>query len=72
MATKIVRPFRPKWVRLKRYCELTGDTPSAVHQRRHKGIWPDGIFTKLGPDGKIWINIKEFEQWVESGNQEKQ
>jgi hypothetical protein len=55
----------PKWVRLKRYCELTGDTPDAVHARRKRGIWIDGVQCKLGPDGHIWINLEGVDQWIE-------
>ena len=44
-----------KWVRLNRYCELTGDTSSAVHARRKKGVWIDGKHTTLAPDGKLWV-----------------
>lgn len=57
-----------KWIRLKKYCELTGDTSSAVHARRHKGIWLDGKQTTIAPDGKLWINTEETEKWVEHGN----
>lgn len=55
-----------KWVKLKRYCELSGDTPNAVHARRKKGLWLDGIQCKLGPDGNLWVNLDEVEKWVES------
>lgn len=55
-----------KWVKLKRYCELSGDTADAVHARRKKGLWLDGIQCKLGPDGNLWVNLIEVEKWVES------
>ncbi len=55
-----------KWVKLKRYCELSGDTPNAVHARRKKGLWLDGVQCKLGPDGNLWVNLDEVEKWVES------
>jgi len=56
-----------KWVKLKKYCELSGDTPHAVHARRRKGIWLDEIQCRLAPDGKLWINLVEVEKWVENG-----
>lgn len=61
-----------KWVKLKRYCELTGDTSNAVHARRQKGVWLDDKHTKLAPDGKLWVNIEETEKWVEHGNKVNQ
>ena len=53
-------------VRLKKYCELTGDTPDAVHARRKKGQWADGIHCTVGPDNKVWVNIEEAQKWVTS------
>lgn len=57
-----------KWVKLKKYCELSGDTPNAVYAKRKKGIWLDGIQCKVGPDGNLWINMIEVDKWVENGN----
>lgn len=57
-----------KWVKLKKYCEISGDTSNAVHAKRKRGVWLDGIQCKVGPDGNIWINVIEVEQWVEHGN----
>ena len=53
-------------VRLKKYCELTGDTANAVHARRKKGQWADGIHCTIGPDNKLWVHIKEAQKWVQS------
>jgi hypothetical protein len=57
-----------KWIKLKKYCQESGDTAHAVHAKRKKGIWLDGIQCKMGPDGNIWINVLEVEKWVENGN----
>lgn len=56
-----------KWVKLKKYCQDSGDTSHAVHAKRKRGIWLDGIQCKIGPDGNIWINVIEVERWVENG-----
>ncbi len=56
-----------KWVKLRRYCELSGDTSNAVHAKRRKGEWLDGIHCKIAPDGNLWINLTEIERWVENG-----
>jgi len=56
------------WVKLKKYCQVSGDTSNAVHAKRKRGMWLDGIQCKLGPDGNIWINLGEVEKWVENGN----
>ncbi len=57
-----------KWVKMKKYCQETGDTSNAVHAKRKKGVWLDGIQCKIGPDGNIWVNLIEVERWVENGN----
>ena len=54
------------WIRLKKYCEISGDTADAVRWRRKSGVWADGKHSKLGPDKKIWVNIKEVEKWVQN------
>jgi len=56
------------WVKLRRYCEISGDTSNAVHAKRKRGMWLDGVQCKVGPDGNIWINLVEVERWVENGN----
>lgn len=57
-----------KWTKIKKYCEISGDTPNAIYAKRKKGIWLDGIQCKVGPDGNIWINTNEVDKWVENGN----
>lgn len=52
----------------KKYCEISGDTSNAVHAKRKRGMWLDGVQCKVGPDGNIWINLVEVERWVENGN----
>lgn len=56
-----------KWIKLKKYCEISGDTSNAVHAKRKRGMWLDGIHCRLGPDGNVWINVCEVEKWVEYG-----
>lgn len=56
------------WVKLKKYCENTGDTPDAVHAKRKKGQFVDGVHCKIADDGNLWVNTVEVDKWVESGN----
>lgn len=58
-----------KWVKLKRYCQVSGDTAHAVHSKRKRGMWLDGLHCKIGPDGNLWVNLLEVEKWVENGDQ---
>lgn len=54
-----------KWVRLKKYCELSGDTAHAVHHRRSRGVWLDGVHTRVAADRRLWVNVDEVSKWVE-------
>ncbi|MFO3160033.1 excisionase [Legionella pneumophila serogroup 1] len=58
-----------KWVKLKKYCQISGDTTNAVHGKRKRGMWLDGLHCKVGPDGNLWVNLEEVEKWVELGDQ---
>lgn len=51
-------------VTLKRYCEITGDTPYAVHNRRRRGIWVDGIHCHVKSRRRLWINVAAVNLWV--------
>lgn len=53
------------WVRLKKYCEMSGDTIDGVKARRKKGIWCDGVHCKIAGDGRLWINISKVDEWIE-------
>lgn len=56
-----------KWVKLNKYCELSGDTVKAVYTRRSRGVWIEGVHSRLAPDGKLWVNLEEIAKWVETG-----
>lgn len=54
-----------KWVKIKKYAELTGDSAASVHARRRAGKWRDGVECKV-VDEMLWINLAAAEQWVET------
>lgn len=53
-----------RWVQLERYCELTGESKNAVHQRRQAGKWVDGIHCRVR-DRRVWVNLEAAQKWVE-------
>lgn len=59
-----------QWIRLAKYCELSGDTPDAVHARRRKRQWIDGVHTRLDPGNNLWVNPEEVNRWVEGQSPE--
>ena len=70
MPSKTVKQI--EWVKLAKYCELTGETRDSVMKKRSSGMFIDGVHCKIAPDGNIWINLAEVEKWVEQGNQATQ
>lgn len=57
-----------KWVKLGKYCELSGDTEDAVYNRRRKGVWLDGRECKL-VHGSLWVNTEAVNEWIEKTKQ---
>jgi hypothetical protein len=57
-----------KWVKAKKYCEMTGETPDSIKAKRRAYHFIEGVHYKVAPDGNMWINIEEVEKWIENGN----
>lgn len=36
-----------------------------VHTRRKRGIWLDGIHTMLASKRRLYVNVEEYNKWVE-------
>ncbi len=55
-----------RWIRLKRYCEVSGETPDAVHKRLQRGIWLKDVHVRR-PEGssELWVNVEAQRDWVE-------
>jgi hypothetical protein len=53
-----------KWVKLEKYVELSGDSVDSVQSRRKIGKWIDGKQCKI-VDGRLWINLRAAQRWVE-------
>ena len=53
-----------KWVKLKKFSQLTGISEMAVRKKRHEGKWDDKI-VKVLADGMLYVNIEEYQKWIE-------
>lgn len=58
-----------RWVLIKRLAEITGYSEDAVRHKVKNGTWPQGRIWRKAPDGRIFVNLEEFERWVENGKQ---
>jgi hypothetical protein len=54
-----------KWIKLRKYIELTGETTETVRNKRRYGYWLDNVHYKKAPDGGLWINIQAVEEWLD-------
>ena len=55
-----------KWVRLERFCELTGWSEQQVRDYRSSGAWPDGLMTSVR-GRRIHVCLPAFDEWVKTG-----
>jgi hypothetical protein len=55
-----------RWVLVKRFAEITGYSENAVRHKVKSGVWLEGHIWRKAPDGRIFLNLVEFERWVES------
>lgn len=62
-------PTPIQYVLLRRYCQLTGDTPQAVYDRRRRGQWIDGLHCRVVGARRLWINLPAVQAWVRDGGQ---
>lgn len=53
-------------VPLEQYCEMSGETTTAIRTRIFRGEWAEGI-QYIKKHGRIYIILEGVDQWVESG-----
>lgn len=46
---------------------VTGLTKRAIQGKIDRGVWACGRQYRKGPDGRIYIDLQEFERWVITG-----
>jgi len=54
-----------RYVRIKKFVELTGYTDKAVRCKISEGVWLEGKQWRRAPDGAILVDMVEYERWVE-------
>ena len=43
---------------------LTGYTVNAIHCKRRRGDWEEGLLWRKAPDGNILVHYENFQRWV--------
>ena len=54
-----------RYVRVKKFAELTGYTEKAIYHKIENGTWIQGRQYRRAPDGNICIDMEGFYRWVE-------
>jgi hypothetical protein len=56
----------PDWIRIKKFCELTGYTDQAAREKIRGGVWREGIVWKTPPNCRdVLISQAGYDAWVE-------
>ena len=58
-------------VRIEKFHELTGYTPSAVRGKIATGVWREGEHLVKAPDGHILISLEGYQRWAEGQGSER-
>lgn len=54
-----------RYVRIRKFAELTGYTDKAVRCKISEGVWREGWQWRRAPDGAILVDMVGYQQWVE-------
>jgi hypothetical protein len=55
-----------RYVTIELFSTITGLTPGAIRKRIERGIYLEGKQYRRAPDGRVWMDTKGHEQWVET------
>jgi len=54
-------------VKIKRYFELSGDTPDAFDKKVKRGVFVEGIHFRKCDDNTKWVDLAKIEEWYDIG-----
>lgn len=55
-----------RYVTIKGAAIAMGLTEEAIRKRVERGVWLENVQWRRSPDGRIWIDLKAIEAWIES------
>lgn len=53
-----------RYIRVKRFSELTGWSTQAVYCKISEGVWLEGKEYRRSPDGNTLIDLEGYNRWV--------
>lgn len=54
-----------KWISIQKCAELYGITEEAIRALKKKGDWREQTHWVKAPNGRIFINVKKVDEWIE-------
>lgn len=58
-----------EWVTISQAAAATGYTEKAIRRKMQEGVWVEGGLWRRAPDGRIMVNLRRYDRWVETGQQ---
>ncbi len=55
-----------KWISIKKCSDSYGISEEAIRALKKKGYWREQTHWVKAPNGRIFINVKGVDQWIES------
>jgi hypothetical protein len=54
-----------RYVLIGKFAAETGYTEKAIRKKIEDGVWIQGRHYRKAPDGRIMMDMEEYERWVE-------
>jgi hypothetical protein len=55
----------PRYILLAKFCDDVGYTIKAIERKIESGVWREGFQYRRSPDGRIQVDLENYERWVE-------
>ena len=62
--TSLLAPMPLTWLTIPRFAVESGYSENAVRAKIKRGQWREGEIWKKAPDGRVHINLEEYQKWV--------
>ena len=56
---------------VRQFSAESGYTEAAIRAKMSDGTWTENLVWRHAPDGRVLIDVREYENWVESTNAPK-
>lgn len=63
---EVVQLAPARYVTVELAAVMHGLSPGAIRKRVERGQWIEGREWRRGPDGRVWIDTKGVERWIEA------